>query len=198
MCELTPSEARVGEAGLPLIFAAAVFVGGVAVFVGLEEEHLPDPFADVDAQGEVCEVGELDDEAARPARFERRRVDEEPGPRVGRFAERDAGDVARHPEGLDRHAEGVGVRGHEVILRAVVGRLQGGLDEGGVVEALGIDLPAVDGREDAEAVVREAHVVAVGGRARRDDAATVDVAHQLGAEGLDESLLFRHAANPAI
>ena len=62
-----------------LVFAAAVFVGGVAVFVGLEEEDLADAFVDVDADGEVGEVAEFDDEAAGPAGFAGGGVDDEAG-----------------------------------------------------------------------------------------------------------------------
>ena len=43
------SQARVGEALLVLVFAAAVLVGGVAVVVGLKEDDLADAFVDVDA-----------------------------------------------------------------------------------------------------------------------------------------------------
>src|ERR1044071_345584 len=191
-------QARVGEAGLDLVFAAAVFVGDVAVLVGFEEDDLADALADVDAQGEVGEVAELDDEAPRPAGFERRRVEHQPGARVGRFAHADARDVAGQAEGLDRDAEGVGVRRQEVVTGAVLGLAQRRLDERAVVEVLRVDLAAVDGREDAEAVVGESHVVAVGGGARRDDAAARGLAHEGGVEGLDELLLLGHAPNPAV
>jgi hypothetical protein len=189
---------RVGEAGLALVFAAAVFVGDIAVFVGFEEDDLADALADVDAQGEVGEVAELDDEAARPAGFERRGVEHQAGAGVGGLAHADARHVARHAEGLDRDAEGVGVRRHEVVTRAVVGRAQGGFDERVLIEVLGVDLAAVDGREDAEAVVGEPHVVAVGGRARRDDAPPRGLAHERRFEGLDELLLLGHAPNPTV
>lgn len=181
-----------------LVFAAAVFVGDVAVFVGLEEDDLADAFVDVDAEGEVGEVAEFDDEAARPAGFERRRVEHEAGAGVGRFAHADAGDVAGEAEGLDRDAEGVGVGREEVVLRAVFGLAQRRLGERAFVEVLGVDLAAVDGREDAEAVVGEPHVVAVGGGARRDDAAPRRLAHEGGVEGLDELLRLGHAPNPAV
>lgn len=125
---LQKSQARVGEAGLALVFAAAVFVGDIAVF-GFEEDDLADAFVDVDAEGEVCEVAEFDDEAARPACFERGGVEHEAGAGVGGLAHAYARDVARHAEGLDRDAEGVGVRRHEVVARAVVGRAQGRFDE---------------------------------------------------------------------
>lgn len=74
---------RVGEAGLALVFAAAVFVGDVAVLVRFEEDDLADAFVDVDAEGEVGEVAQLDDEAPRPAGFERCGVEHQPGTRVG-------------------------------------------------------------------------------------------------------------------
>ena len=189
---------RVGEAGLALVFAAAVFVGDVAVLVGFEEDDLADAFADVDAQGEVGEVAELDDEAARPAGFERGRVEHQAGARVGRFAHADPRDVARHAEGLDRDAEGVGVGRHQVIPGAVAGLVQRRLDERALVEVLRVDLAGVDGREDAEAVVGEPHVVAVGGGARRDDAAPAGLAHEGGVEGLDELVLLGHAPDPAV
>ena len=194
----TALQARVGEAGLALVFAAAVFVGDVAVVVGFEEDYLADAFVDVDAEGEVCEVAEFYDEAARPARFERGGVEHEAGSRVGGLAHADARDVARHSEGLDRDAEGVGVRRHEVVLRAVVGVAQRGLDERVLVEVLRVYLAAVYGREDAEAVVREAHVVAVRRRARGDDPAAAALAHERGLEGLYELVLFGHAPNPAV
>ena len=79
MLQPTILEARVGEAGLVLVFAAAVFVGDVAGFVGFEEDDLADAFVDVDAEGEVGEVAEFDDEASRPAGFERRGVEHEAG-----------------------------------------------------------------------------------------------------------------------
>lgn len=40
-----------GDAGLALVFAAAVGVGGFAFFVGFEEEHLCDAFVSVDFCG---------------------------------------------------------------------------------------------------------------------------------------------------
>ncbi len=188
---------RIGEPGLALVFAAAVLVD-VAVFVGFEEDDLADAFFDVDAEGEVGEVGEFDDEAAGPAGFEGGGVDEEAGAGVGGLAHGDAGDAAGHAEGLDRDAEGVGVRGHEVVLRAVLGGAQGGLGERGLVEVLGVYLAAVDGGEDAEAVVGEAHVVAVRGGPGGDYAAALDLADELGVEGLDELVLFDHAPYPAV
>ena len=183
---------------MALVFAAAVVVGGGAVFVGLEEEDLADAFVDVDAKRQVGEVGEFDDEAARPAGFEGGGVDEQARARVSALAEGDAGHVAGHAEGLDRDAEGVGVRRHQVVLGAVVGRARGRLDERLFVEVLGVDLAAVDGREDAEAVAGEAHVVAVGGRAGRDDAAAVHLADERGAEGVDEAVLLAHPLNPEV
>src|SRR3712207_7614786 len=51
----------------------SVFVGGVAGFVGFEEEHLADAFVDVDPERKVCQVAEFYDEAARPAGFEDRK-----------------------------------------------------------------------------------------------------------------------------
>src|SRR5215218_11082451 len=98
----TVLQPRVGEAGLALVFAAAVFVGDVAVVVGFEEDDLADTLADVDAEGEVGEVAELNDEAPRPAGFEWRGVEHEAGAGVGRFTHADPGDVAGHAEGLDR------------------------------------------------------------------------------------------------
>lgn len=62
----------------------------------------------------------------------------------------------------------------------------------------GIDFEAVDGREDAEPVVCEAHVIAVGGRASGDDAASVHFAHELGVEGFNEVCFFGHAPNPPV
>lgn len=76
--------------------------------------------------------------------------------------------------------------------------MQGRLDERAFVEALGVDLAAVDGGEDAEAVVGETHVVAVRGRASRDDAAAFGLADERGVEGRDELLLLGHLANPAV
>ena len=90
------------------------------------------------------------------------------------------------------------MRRHEVVTRAVVGRAQRCLDERVLVEVLRVYLAAVYGREDAEAVVREAHVVAVGGGARGDDAAAAALAHERGVEGLYELVLFGHAPNPAV
>src|SRR5205823_6656592 len=65
-------------------------------------------------------------------------------------------------------------------------------------EVLWVNLATVDGREDAEAVVCESHVVAVGGSARGDDSTPVALAHERGVEGLYELLLFGHAPNPAV
>ena len=59
-----------------LIFAAAIFVGDSAVFVALEEEYLADAFVDIDAQGQVGEIGDFDDEAAFPTGFQRRGINE--------------------------------------------------------------------------------------------------------------------------
>ncbi len=181
-----------------MILAAAVFVGDAAIFVGLEEEDLADAFVDIDADGQVGDVAEFDDEAARPAGFERRGVDEQAGARIRRFPKADSCHGARHTEGFDGDAEGVGAGRHEVILRAVFGGAEWGFDERLFVEFFGIDFAPVNGREDAETVVGEAHVVAVGGRAGGDDAASVHFAHERRAEGLNELLLFGHAANPAV
>ena len=183
---------------MALVFAAAVLVGDVAVVVGLEEEDLADAFVDVDADGEVGEVAEFDDEAALPAGFEGRGVDEEARPGVGGLAHADAGDVAGHAEGLDGDPEGVGVGGHEVVARAVFGGAQRGFDERVFVEAFGVDLAPVDGGEDAEAVVGEAHVVAVGGGAGGDDAAAFRLADERRVEGVDELVLLGHLTDPAV
>src|SRR5437763_7871829 len=84
------------------------------------------------------------------------------------------------------------------MFRAVVGRAQWRFDQRLFVEAFGIDLAPVDGREDAEAVVCKAHVVAVRRSTRRDDAAAFDLADERRVERLNQLRLSSHAANPTI
>ncbi len=189
---------RVSQSRLSLILPGSILIRDIAFFVRLEEDDLAYAFVDVDAQGEVGEVGELDDEAALPAGFEGRGVDQKAGARVGGLAERDGGDGAGHAEGFDGDAEAVGVRGEQVVARAVVRRAQRWFDQGFFVEAFGVNLAPVYGREDAEAVVGQAHVVAVAGCAGADDAAACDFADELRLEGVYELRLFGHAANPAV
>ena len=181
-----------------MILPCPIFIGDIAFFVRLEEDDLAYAFVDVDAQGEVGEVGEFDDEAALPAGFEGRGVDEEAGAGVGGLAEGYGGDGAGHAEGLDGDAQAVGVRGEQIVARAVVRRAQRWFDEGFFVEAFGVNLAPVYGREDAEAVVGQAHVVAVAGCARADDAAACDFAYELRLEGVYELRLCGHAAYPAV
>ena len=90
------------------------------------------------------------------------------------------------------------MRGHEVVARAVGGGAERRLDERVFVEILRVYLAAVDGREDAKIVVGEAHVVAIGGRARGDDSSPAALAHERCVEGLYELVLFGHAPNPAV
>src|SRR5687767_10292876 len=70
------SQTGIGESCLILIFAPTIFIGDITVFIRLKENNLPDAFIDVNAQGEVGQVGEFDDETARPPGFERRGIDE--------------------------------------------------------------------------------------------------------------------------
>ncbi len=42
-------QTRISQSLLVLVFAAAIFIGYVAVFVGFKKDNLPDAFVDVDA-----------------------------------------------------------------------------------------------------------------------------------------------------
>ena len=85
---------RQRDAALALVFAAAIFVGGFADFVGFEEDHLRDAFVSVDLRGQWCRVGELERHVAFPFRFEWSDVYEDAATRVSAFAETDREHVA--------------------------------------------------------------------------------------------------------
>src|SRR6266851_3497458 len=74
------------DALLPLIFATAVLVRGLADFVGLEEDHLRDALVGVDFCGQRSGVGKLQRDIAFPLRLERRDVDDDAAARVGAFS----------------------------------------------------------------------------------------------------------------
>src|SRR6185437_15935995 len=96
------SELRQGHAALAHIFAGAVGIGGLARLLAAEKEELANPLAGVDLGRQGCRVRDLDGDVAFPFGLQRRHVDDDAAARIGRFAEADDEDVARHAEVLDR------------------------------------------------------------------------------------------------
>ena len=80
---------RQGNAGLPHVFAVAVFVGSFADFVALKKEDLCHAFASVDFGGQGGGVGKLEGNIAFPFRLERGDVDDDAAAGVGGFAQAD-------------------------------------------------------------------------------------------------------------
>src|SRR5574343_136566 len=101
-CYAKASDLRQGDADLPLVFAAAILVGGFADFVGLEEEHLCAALASVDLGGQRRGVGKLQGHVAFPFRLEGRDVDDDAAARVGALAQADGEHAARDAEVFDR------------------------------------------------------------------------------------------------
>src|SRR5258708_2492078 len=92
---------RQGNPLLPLIFALAVAIRDLARLVGLEEQELAGALVGVDARGQRRGVGELERHVPLPFGLERGHVDDDATARIGRLAEADHQDVARHAEIFD-------------------------------------------------------------------------------------------------
>src|SRR5216683_3195625 len=99
------------HAALTHIFAGTVGIGGLAGLLAAKEEKLADPLAGIDLGRQRRRVRDLDGDVAFPFRLERRHVDDDAAARIGRFAETDDEDVARHAEILDRRRQRETVRG---------------------------------------------------------------------------------------
>ena len=179
-----------GNAGLPHVFAFAVFIGGFAHFVALEEEDLRHAFAGIDFGGQRRGVGEFERHIAFPFRLERGHVHDDAAARVGRFAQAHGEHVARNAEIFHRacQREGIGRDDAAVVFHG---------DKVFRVEVFGIDDGAVDVGEDFE-FVGATDVVAVAGRAVGNDAAAVLFFDLVGLERLNHAVLFGHAANPFV
>lgn len=179
-----------GNAGLPHVFAVAVFIRSFAHFVALEEEDLRHAFAGIDFGGQRRGVGEFQRYIAFPFRLERGHVHDNAAARVGGFAQAHGEHVARDAEifhrarqreGIGRDDAAVVFHGHEVFR----------------VEVFRIDDGAVDVGEDFE-FVGAADVVAVAGCAVGNNAPAVLLFNLLGLERLDHAMLFGHAAYPLV
>ena len=187
-----PSALRLGQgnAGLPHVFAFAVFVGGFAYFVALEEEHLSHAFASVDFGGQGGSVGKFQRYIAFPFRLERGHVHDDAAARIGGFAQTHGEHVARDAEIFHRacQREGVGRDDAAVVFHG---------NEVFRIEVFRIDDGAVDVGEDFE-FVGAADVVAVAGGAVGNNAAAVLLFDLVRLERLDHAMLFGHAADPAV
>src|SRR5690606_5676456 len=89
------------DAGLPLVLAGPVGVGGPADFIGLEKDHLRAPFAGVDPGRQWRGIGELQRDMPFPLGLERRHVDDDAAARIRGLAQADGQDVAGNPEVFD-------------------------------------------------------------------------------------------------
>jgi hypothetical protein len=49
-------ETRIRQAGLVLVFAAAILVGDIAILVGFKKDDLPDSLVDIDAQRQIGQI----------------------------------------------------------------------------------------------------------------------------------------------
>lgn len=175
---------------LALVFAAAVFVGGFADFVGFEEEDLGDAFVGVNLGGHGGGVGEFQCHVAFPFGFEGRDVDNDAAAGVGALAEADGHDVARDAEVFDGAREGEAVGGDDDVVVLDV-------DEALGVEMLGVNDGAVDVGEELE-LVGATDVVAVAGCPVRDDAPSFALFHLIRLEGVNHAVFLRHPANPCV
>ncbi len=138
---------------MALIFAAAIFVGGFADFVGFKEENLGDAFVGIYLGGERGGVGELKGDVAFPLGLEGRDVDDDAAAGVGAFSETNGEDVAGYAEVFDRAREGEAVGWDDDVIVFDVKEVFG-------VEVFGIDDGAVDVGEEFE-FVGAANVIAV-------------------------------------
>jgi hypothetical protein len=152
----------------------------------LQEEELAGAFVGVDLGRKRRGVRELQGDVALPPWFQRGHVDDDPAPRVRRFAETDHQHVARHAEVFhgSRQREAVGWDDADVGLA---------VDEAVGGEILGIDDGVVDIGEDLE-LVGDPRVVAVGGQPVAD-AALPALALD---ERLDHARRQRLAADPPV
>jgi hypothetical protein len=161
----TQSKLRQCDAVLALVFAAAIFVGGLADFVGLEEDDLGDAFVGVDFGGEGGGVGEFEGDVAFPFRLEGGDVDDDAAAGVGALAEADGEDVAGDAKVFDGAGEGETVGRDDDVVAPDVYEVFG-------IEILRVNDGRVDVGEEFE-LVSTADVVAVAGCAVGDDALPV-------------------------
>src|SRR5208282_2606426 len=181
---------RQRDAALPLVLAAAIPVRGFAYFVRLEKQHLRDALVGINLRRQRRRVGKLQRYVPLPLRFQRRDVDDDAAPGIGRFAQADRQDAARNAEKLDgaRERERVGRNDADGTFE---------IDERFLVEALRIDNRRIDVREDLE-LVGAAHVVAVARGAVGNDLLTAGHADLFGRKRIDHAGRGRHAPNPPV
>src|SRR6266567_3579924 len=180
------SELRQCHAALTHIFAGAVGIGGLAGLLAAKEEKLADPLAGIDLGRQRRRVRDLDGDMAFPFRLERRHVDDDAAARIGRFAETDDENVARHAEILDRRRQRETVRRHDADIELAI-------NEARRQKRLGIDDGAVDIGKDLE-LAAHPRIVAIG----REPVGDHPFAGLLFDEGLDHAMLLRHFADPFI
>src|SRR5229473_6434807 len=187
---LSCSNLRQRHALLSLVLPAAVLVGGLADFVGFDEDDLGHALVGVDLGRQRRGVGELQRDVPLPFGLEWRDVDDDPAAGVGRFPQADGEHVPRDAEVLDRPRQGEGVGRDDAGVGFDV-------DEGLVVEILGVDDGRVEVGEELE-FVRAADVVTIARGAVGDDALAVHLFHLARLERLDHAVLGRHTADPPV
>ena len=146
-------DSGLGNSGLALVFALAVFISYSALLVGLQEDELRYAFASVYLRGEVGGIGEFQGDVAFPFGLQGCYVDDDAAAGVGRFAEADCQHVPRYAKILycPRQGKGIGWDDADVVVD---------VDEAAGVKVFGVDDRGVDIGEDFE-FGRATHVVAI-------------------------------------
>jgi hypothetical protein len=90
------------DAGLLVVLAFTIFVGGLALVRGDEEQNLRDAFVGIYLGGQGGGVADFERDEALPLRLERGDVHDETAAGIGGLADTDRQHIARNAEVLDR------------------------------------------------------------------------------------------------
>ena len=163
-----------------MVFATTVFIGCLANFITLEEQHLGAAFASINFGRQGRGVGKLQRDKPFPFGFEGGDVDDDAAASIGALTQADGQDAAWNPEILDRarQRKTIGLDDADIAFK---------IDEVFLIKIFRVNYGGVDIGEDFE-LARAADVVAIAGCAVADDALAVFLFDLMRHERLDHPL----------
>ena len=175
---------------MALVLAATIAVRGLALLIGLKEQHLRDTLVGVNSGRQRRCIRELESNVPLPLGFKRCHVNDDAATRVGRLSQANGQHVAWNAKILDRACERERVRRNNAGFTVDV-------DETAGVEGLRVNNGRIDVGENLE-LGGTANIVAIARGSVGNDRPSVVRANLPRLERFDHAVLLGHAPDPAV